>query len=157
VVDDSLAAATRLKAGLEQAGFSVEIARDGSNAWEKAQRIQFDLVVTGEQMPNMSGRELCQQLRGDARYLHTPIIFLTASRFGVDAAKLGDELKVAATFTKPFHPAILVQRVETELAAVRNKPRRTNNAAVRLEPARTPDLHLTAPLGQLLDLAERIR
>jgi len=104
VVDDSLAAATRLKCGLEQAGFSVEIARDGSKAWDKAQRKKFDLVVTDEQMPNMSGRELCQQLRGDTRYAHTPIIFLTASRFGVDAEELGDDLNVVATFTKPFHP-----------------------------------------------------
>ena len=121
VVDDSLAAATRLKYGLEEAGFSVEIARDGSKAWDKAQRQRFDLVVTDEQMPNMSGQELCQQLRGDTRYAHTPVIFLTGSRFGVDAEEPGDDLKVAATFTKPFHPATLVRRIEAELAAANKR------------------------------------
>jgi DNA-binding response OmpR family regulator len=156
-VDDSLAAATRLKYGLEEAGFSVEIARDGCKAWDKARRRQFDLIVTDEQMPNMSGRELCRQLRGDPRYAHTPIIFLTASRFGVDAEELGDDLNVVATFTKPFHPSTLLRRVEAELAALRRFPHRVTDAGARSEAAQTPSLPSTASLRQLLDRADALR
>ena len=76
VVEDSLAAAKRLQISLQQAGMAVEIARNGRDAWEKTRRKQFDLVITDEQMPIMSGRQLCQHLRADDRYAQTPINLL---------------------------------------------------------------------------------
>lgn len=44
VADDSLAAAKRLQFSLERAGFSVDLARDGPEALEKARQVQYDLV-----------------------------------------------------------------------------------------------------------------
>ena len=121
VVDDSLAAAKRLQLSLEEAGFFVEVVRNGREAWEMAQRRLFDVILTDEQMPVMSGRELCQCLRDDSRYAHTPIIFLTGKRFGVDADDLDEDLRVSATFSKPFHPRSLVHAVETHLSAPRQR------------------------------------
>jgi DNA-binding response OmpR family regulator len=124
VVEDSLAAAKRLQISLEHAGFSVDIARNGREAWEKAKRRHFDLVITDEQMPVMTGRELCQHLRSDARYRRTPIVFLTAAKFGTEAAAVRDDLEITATFGKPFNPASLVHTVEAELSAARRAGRK---------------------------------
>jgi DNA-binding response OmpR family regulator len=119
VVEDSLAAAKRLQFSFQQAGFKVDVARNGREALAKARQRKFDLVVTDEQMPEMTGREWCQELRNDERYADTPIIFLTAKQFEIDAAELSDDLHVCATFGKPFSPQALVRKVEAELLAAR--------------------------------------
>ena len=85
VVEDSLAVAKRLQISLERAGFLVDIARNGAQALTKAQRKHFDLVLTDEQMPVMSGHELCQKLREDERYANTPVIILTGGRSQLEA------------------------------------------------------------------------
>ena len=43
-----------------------EIARNGREAWGKAGKRRFDVIVTDESMPVMSGRELCHELRKDS-------------------------------------------------------------------------------------------
>jgi DNA-binding response OmpR family regulator len=131
IVEDSLAAAKRLQISLEQAGFSVEIARNGQQAWKKAQRQRFELVITDEQMPIMSGRQLCRRLRADDRYADIPIIFLTAADFATDSAGLDEDLGISATFGKPFNPATLVRTVEVELSAAGRARRKLQRQSVR--------------------------
>lgn len=108
VVEDSLTVKKRLSMALENAGFSIETASNGQEAWEKARRKQFDFVVTDEQMPVMSGREFCRRLRSDGRYAFTPIIFLTADRDDLDL----ESLDVSAVFHKPFNPQSIVHFID---------------------------------------------
>ena len=122
LVDDSFTLQKRLQSSLASAGFSVEVACNGSEALEKAQQQQFDLVVTDEQMPVMSGLSFCRWLRGDQRYTDTPIIFLTAARSKLDANEL-EELRVAAVFDKPFNPQLVVHFIE---ARRRRRPRKSS-------------------------------
>lgn len=119
VVEDSFVVARRLQLSLERAGFSVEIARNGREARTRAQRKQFDLVVTDERMPVMSGREFCRELRKDARYERTPIIFLTANPGELDMDEMSGELGIATVFEKPFHPEEILHIVENELMTAR--------------------------------------
>jgi two-component system chemotaxis response regulator CheY len=105
---------------LERAGFCVDTARNGREAWTKAQRKAFDLVVTDEKMPVMSGRELCRQLRKDDRYTQTPIIFLTANPADLDAQELDQVLSVSAVFEKPFRPEAILHQIENELLSARS-------------------------------------
>ena len=124
VVDDSLAAAKRLQVNLEQAGFLVEVARNGHEGLTKALRKQFDVVLTDEQMPIKSGREMCRQLRRDIRYKHTPIVFLTARQSDLDSDELSKELGTSAVLGKPFTPAAVVHLIEKLLQphATANSP-----------------------------------
>jgi CheY-like chemotaxis protein len=115
IVEDSRAAATRLQRSLEQGQFSVELARNGAEALKKAQRKQFDAVITDEQMPVMSGQELCRELRNDERYAQTPIIFLTANQSALDLEEMREALGVSVVFGKPFRPEVIVRVVENEL------------------------------------------
>ena len=131
VVEDSLAVAKRLEICLQQAGFAVEMARNGRDALIMAQRRRFDLIITDEQMPMMSGRELCKHLRADDRYANTPIIFLTAAEFGKNQDDI--DLRVSASFCKPFVPASVVRAAEAQLAACR-ATRNVAKVAPKAEP-----------------------
>jgi CheY-like chemotaxis protein len=118
VAEDNAALASVVRFNLERSGFAVTIANNGRIAWEHAQKQSFDMVVTDQQMPEMSGCELCQLLRASAAYAATPIIMLTAKGMELELPKLRDELGISATFLKPFSPKEIVKAVEDCLAAV---------------------------------------
>ncbi len=103
-VEDSRTVVKRLQSSLDNAGFDVEFADNGKEALIKARQKQFDFIVTDEQMPVMSGQELCRELRSDERYADVPIIFLTGARSKLDENELKHDLGVSAIFDKPFHP-----------------------------------------------------
>lgn len=109
VVEDSSAVKKRLCLALENAGFLVDTAANGKEALMKARRKRFDIVVTDEQMPIMSGQELCRHLRAEKRYEQTPIIFLTAARDKLDPTEM---LQVEAIFDKPFNPQLIVNFID---------------------------------------------
>ena len=119
VVEDSFVVARRLQLSLERAGFHVDTARNGREAWRKAQRKQYDAIVTDERMPVMSGREFCRLVRKESRYQHTPIVFLTADPKELNEDELIDELGVSTIFEKPFHPEAILHVIENELVAAR--------------------------------------
>jgi two-component system chemotaxis response regulator CheY len=119
VVEDSFAVARRLQLSLQRAGFTVEIARNGRDALIKARKKRFDVIVTDECMPVMSGRQLCHELREDRRYSRAPIVFLTANPRALDTEEMMQQLSVAAVFEKPFHPEAILHLIENELLAVR--------------------------------------
>ena len=75
-------------------------------------------MVTDQQMPLMSGSELCEKLRGAKEYSETPIIMLTAKGMEMELPRLRDELGIAATLLKPFSPKGLTEVVEDCLTAV---------------------------------------
>ena len=115
VVEDSLAVAKRLQISLERVGFLVETARNGREAVSMALKKKYDVVITDEQMPIMSGREFCRRLRSDSHYQHTPVIFLTAKDSDLNANELRDELGVRIVFGKPFNPSAITHVIEKEL------------------------------------------
>ncbi|NPA49615.1 MAG: response regulator [Thermodesulfobacteria bacterium] len=63
---------------LAAAGYDVETAADGLEAWEKLQKEPFDVLVTDIEMPNMTGLELAKKIRADERLAHLPVMALTS-------------------------------------------------------------------------------
>ena len=63
---------------LAAAGYEVETAVDGLDAWEKLQKEPFDVLVTDIEMPNMTGIELAKKIRADERLANLPIMALTS-------------------------------------------------------------------------------
>ena len=118
MAEDNAALAAVIRYNLERAGFRVSVGYNGREAWQLAQDDQFDLVLTDQQMPRISGVELCQLLRQSDQYRDTPIIMLTAKGLELELPRLAEELGITATFLKPFSPAELVQAVENCLTAV---------------------------------------
>lgn len=78
VVDDSLTSRTLGKNVLTSAGYKVELAVDGVQAWQLLQKTKFSLVVSDIQMPNMDGIALTKKIRSSARLAHTPVVLISS-------------------------------------------------------------------------------
>lgn len=108
VVDDNVALARVTQFALSRAGFEVKVAGNGRKALEAALAESFDLIISDQQMPEMTGLELCRRLRATEQYAHTPIILLTAKGLELELPALQRELEISAIFPKPFSPAEVV-------------------------------------------------
>jgi two-component system phosphate regulon response regulator PhoB len=116
IVEDDPALALVIRYRLSKAGFELLHARDGQAAWQAAQREHFDMVITDEQMPEMTGTQLCLKLRADPRYAHIPIVMVTAKAMEMELSHVAELLGLAALVTKPFSPNRLAEVVENCLA-----------------------------------------
>lgn len=116
IAEDNPAMALVVQFNLERAGFEAVVADHGEEAWELLQNRNFDLVVTDQQMPKLSGRELLERMRQQDSTRSTPVILLTAKGLEMDVRRLQEELAIAAVFLKPFSPRALVQEIRQCLA-----------------------------------------
>jgi two-component system alkaline phosphatase synthesis response regulator PhoP len=108
VVDDDRVMLNVVRFNFERAGFNVNVARDGSQAWNLLQTEDFDLVITDYKMPEMNGEELCRRMRQDASRRDIPVILLSAKGLELDLAHLQEELGLCEVVFKPFSPSSLV-------------------------------------------------
>ncbi|MCH8840252.1 MAG: response regulator [Planctomycetes bacterium] len=117
IVDDNVALARVIQFAMDGAGFETVTAQNGRIAFELAKKSLFDMVITDQQMPEMTGVDLCRNLRGMPEYKHCPIILLTAKGLELELPRLQQEFEIDATFSKPFSPSALVKTVNELLAA----------------------------------------
>ena len=90
---------------------------NGREAIDALQRNRFDLVLSDQQMPKMTGIQLCEHIREMPDHVHTPFILLTAKCMEIDVAKLRQRLNVSAALPKPFSPSELLTCIEESLAS----------------------------------------
>ena len=107
VAEDNPALSRVIGFTMRKAGFRVEQARDGLEAWEHAQDQTFDLVITDQQMPEMSGLELCANLRQQEKHQNTPVVLLTAKGMELDTERIKQTHGISEIIIKPFSPTEL--------------------------------------------------
>lgn len=117
IAEDNRALARVTAFNLRRHGFEVLVAHDGRAAWEQLRRQHFDLVITDQQMPEMTGLDLCAAMRGSEMHARVPIVFLTAKGLELDRRQLEDEFGVSRTYCKPFSPSEIVAGVREILDA----------------------------------------
>ncbi len=112
VVDDDENLRDTIALLLENEGFRVTTAADGTAGFEEAIRARPDLVLVDLRMPGMSGVEVCKQLR--AAGARTPIIVLSAIGDEIDKVLL---LEIGADdyVVKPFGTRELLARIRAVL------------------------------------------
>ena len=120
IVEDNVALARVTQFALDGAGFETLIAYNGRQALEAALETPFDVIVTDHQMPEMTGIELCRELRARPEYARKPLVLLTAKGLELELPRLRDELGIDATFAKPFSPSALAKAVVELVAANAN-------------------------------------
>lgn len=118
VVDDEDHILRVVSFKLRTAGYEVLEAGDGEEAWELLRREPVDLVITDQQMPFMTGLELCEAMRGRTETAGIPVLMLTARGFRLDAQEVG-RADVLALISKPFSPRMLLSNVERAIGPAR--------------------------------------
>ena len=93
VVDDSLTTRTLQKNILTSYGYRVQIATNAPDALTKMHKEHFDLIVTDNEMPVMSGLEFVKEIRKEPQWANIPIIVLTS----MPEAKWGKKFKEAGS------------------------------------------------------------
>ncbi|MCB0309922.1 MAG: sigma-54-dependent Fis family transcriptional regulator [Bdellovibrionales bacterium] len=147
--DDDPQMQIAIKSALMRAGHDVAIAGDGKAALELAESNNFDLIISDQRMPEMSGQDLLAALQ--ERGSRTPFIMITA--YGtINQAVEAMQLGAADFITKPFSAEELervVERVVSPLGVeFRSKGRRA-------KPGR-PIITKDAIMIRVLEVAEAV-
>lgn len=115
IVEDERAVARGLEYGLTSEGFVVLWADTGQRALELARNEDPHLVLLDIRLPDVSGFDVCRQLRAEGRRM--PILMLTARDEEVDKV-LGLELGADDYVVKPYSLRELVSRIRALLRRV---------------------------------------
>jgi len=112
IVEDEAKISDYLQQGLTEAGFVVDLARNGLDGHHLAMTGSYDLIILDVLLPDIDGWRILQALREAGSKV--PVLFLTA-RDSVDDRVKGLELGADDYLVKPFAFAELLARVRTLL------------------------------------------
>lgn len=112
IVEDEPKTGDYLKQGLTEAGFVVDLVRDGMDGLHLGLTEDYDLMVLDVMLPGLDGWRILQAVRKAGKDL--PVLFLTA-RDQVDDRVKGLELGADDYLVKPFAFSELLARVRTLL------------------------------------------
>ncbi len=150
VVDDEPEIRTLVERALTADGYAVELAADGAEALEKAERLVPDLVLLDAMLPKVHGFDACRRIKSSARTRDVPVVMMTAIyrgwRFAQDAR---DSYGAVDYVEKPFRLEDLLRRIADALAS-----------GVACEKARAPAEEDSVPLvatGKALLAEGRVR
>ncbi len=107
VVEDEKKVASFIQRGLEEEGFSVDVAFDGEEGVQKAENQAYDLILMDIMLPKKDGIAAIKELRD--KEIITPVLCLTA-RDSVDDKVTGLDIGADDYLAKPFAFAELIAR-----------------------------------------------
>ena len=92
VIEDENKTAAFLSKGLREAGFTVDVARDGETGLEQARATKFDLLIVDIMLPHKDGWDVVRELRHDGSgprfsFLPLGIVFLRLVK-GLESAQM---------------------------------------------------------------------
>lgn len=112
MVEDEKRLAAALKRGLEQEGFAVDVALDGTHGDWMASENSYDAILLDIMLPGVNGYQLCARLRERGDW--APILMLTAKDGEYDEAEALDT-GADDYLSKPFSFVVLVARLRALL------------------------------------------
>jgi DNA-binding response OmpR family regulator/anti-sigma regulatory factor (Ser/Thr protein kinase) len=150
IAEDSPTQAKRLQYILEQQGYRVTSTTNGRLALQAAQRDKPALIITDVVMPEMSGYELCRQVKTDAGLADIPVVLVTTLSDPNDVIR-GLECRADNFILKPYDSAQLLHRVQFVL--INSQMRRNEQPGMGLEIVFSGQKHfITADRLQILNL-----
>jgi two-component system, OmpR family, response regulator RegX3 len=111
VVDDDPGVLDVVAFTLRREGYEVDEEKDGAAALDAARARNYDIVILDVMLPEVTGTEVCRELRAES---DVPILMLTARDAELDRVS-GLELGADDYVTKPFSTAELLSRVRAIL------------------------------------------
>ena len=114
VVEDEEDIQELLSFSLRANNFSIQVAGDGRSAWQELMNGEYDLVLLDWKLPDITGIELLQRIRGDKRLKDIRVIMLTARSEESDRIR-GLESGADDYVVKPFSLNELQARIRSRL------------------------------------------
>ena len=125
IVEDDPSLRELLSYNFDNAGFEISLISNGEEALPTILSEYPDLIILDWMLPNLSGIEICRQIRQHADIKMTPIIMLTA-KGEVDDRVKGLEIGADDYLPKPFEPKELILRIINIL----NKTKKNNQKRI---------------------------
>ncbi len=115
VVDDEEDLLEIVKSHVEEAGYTVFTAMGRKQGLELAKREKPHLIILDIAMPDMSGFEMLENIRGIKELWHTPVIMLTAQGQSTNIFE-ADRLRAVDFVIKPFTRDELLEAVHRAIS-----------------------------------------
>ena len=149
IVEDEAGVAGFVRQGLTEAGYVVDVARDGSEGLEYALAFEYDVVVLDIMLPKMNGLDVLREMRG--KRVKTPVLLLTA-RDGVDDRVHGLDVGADDYLVKPFAFPELLARIR---ALLRRPPLQAGNLLCMSDLEMDISQHEVRRAGEHIELSPR--
>lgn len=114
-VDDFDAARYAKTRVLQNAGFSVLEASNGTEALEMTERLRPGLVLLDVRLPDIDGRDVCRQIRSNSSIGDIPVVQTSAAFISAEDQASGLASGAIAYLPAPFQPHELLQVIYTSL------------------------------------------
>ena len=121
IVEDEIGVAGFVEQGLNEAGYVVDVARDGLDGLEYALAYEYDAIVLDIMLPKMNGLDMLRTIR--EKRVKAPVLLLTA-RDGIDDRVNGLDVGADDYLVKPFAFSELLARIR---ALLRRPPLQAGN------------------------------
>ena len=150
IVEDDQSQAKLLDQILRQASFRTNVAVDGPAGMQDIWRIKPSLIVTDDNLPGLTGREMCKRLRQDPSTKHIPIIVI--SGFSSEERR-AEALDAGADdfIVKPYSATELLARVRALLRRCRQSQAQDDELAEDL--ALAENLYVAVYRGKKMTLS----
>ena len=122
VIDDDSNVLTVVGSGLRLCGCEVMEAENGRTGMDLAWTESFDLIVLDISLPDLSGFEICRELKSDPKTAPVPVIFLSAKEEPKERVR-GLRLGAIDYVIKPFDLNELVERIDIALRVKASRPK----------------------------------
>ncbi|MFC2061229.1 response regulator transcription factor [Elusimicrobiota bacterium] len=147
IVDDEHGIVETIKCLVETIDCEADVAYNGEEALIKIKDNTPDLIILDWMMPELSGWEVCRQLRQDEQTAHIPVIMLTA-RNTLEDEILGLNVGADDYIAKPFDLNILAARIKALLRRSKEKAREITSGDITIN----LDTHSTLIKEKLIKL-----
>lgn len=139
LVDDEIELTEPLTEVLSREGYEVDVADNGALGLQLALKQPYDLLILDWMMPQLSGLQLCQQLRGSEIIM--PVLFLTA-KDTIDDRVLGLDAGADDYLVKPFELRELLARVRALLRRAAEQTATRSRPSIAPQKLKVADLEL---------------
>ena len=149
VVEDEPKTGDYLKQGLGEAGFVVDLARDGLDGLHLALTEAYDLAILDVMLPGLDGIELLRRMKSSSAFSAIPVVMATAKGAEYDKIQ-GLDLGADYYLVKPFGVMELVSCVKAVLR--RCQPQKASSLLQSGGISLNPDEHIVTANGARVEL-----
>jgi DNA-binding response OmpR family regulator len=115
IAEDNPGLARVLSFKFKSSGFTPIVCADGQLAWEAFQSNSVLAIVSDQEMPRMSGIDLCRNVR--TQNLNIPFFLVTGRQLELASTGITEELNISKIFGKPFSPGEVITAVNDAIQA----------------------------------------